>query len=99
MIRGVRELHTKLPIMEEKGYVVLKDYDGPEIPEHEFRSLEFMDWKSGGDTNFAPIASAFGEMECGGLWARGKADDDGISNVHRNGHRVLRRHLRHICEH
>ena len=57
-------MHYKLPILEEKGFVVLKDYDGPEIPEHEFKSLEFMDWKSGGDTNFAPIATADGPM----LW-------------------------------
>jgi len=71
-------VHYKLPILEEKGYVVLKDYDGPEIPEQEFRSLEFMDWKSGGDTNFAPIASAKGEMECGGFWTHGKPDKDGI---------------------
>lgn len=71
-------MHNKLPILEEKGYVVLKDYDGPPIPESEFRNLEFMDWKSGGDTTFAPIASALGEMECGGFWDHGKADKDGI---------------------
>ena len=70
--------HKKLPILEEKGFVVLKDYDGPEIPEKEFRSLEFMDWKSGGDTNFAPIASAKGEMECHGFWEHGKPDKDGM---------------------
>ncbi|MDP9325621.1 MAG: hypothetical protein M3O87_03690 [Candidatus Dormibacteraeota bacterium] len=71
-------MHKKLPVLEEKGFVVLKDYDGPEIPESEFRSLEFIDWKSGGDTNFAPIASAFGEMECHGFWDHGKADKDGM---------------------
>jgi hypothetical protein len=37
-----------------------------------------MDWKSGGDTNFAPIASAKGEMECAGFWDHGKPDKDGI---------------------
>ena len=51
-------MHQELSILKDKGYVVLKDYDGPAIPESEFRSLEFLDWKSGGDTNFAPIASA-----------------------------------------
>lgn len=70
-------MHKKLDILEEKGYVVLKDYDGPPIPEEEFRSLEYMEWKSGGDTNFAPIASAFGEMECAGFWDHGKPDKDG----------------------
>ncbi|MBJ7597657.1 MAG: hypothetical protein DLM67_21885 [Candidatus Nephthysia bennettiae] len=77
-------MHYKLPILEEKGFVVLKDYDGPEIPEQEFKSLEFMDWKSGGDTNFAPIASAKGEMECGGFWTHGKPDKDGIWTDNKN---------------
>ena len=40
--------------------------------------MEYVDWKSGGDTNFAPIASAFGEMECAGFWDHGKPDKDGI---------------------
>jgi hypothetical protein len=37
-----------------------------------------MDWTSGGDTNFAPIASALGAMECAGFWDHGKPDKDGI---------------------
>jgi hypothetical protein len=71
-------MHYKLPILEETGYIVLKEYDGPRISEKEYRSLEFMDWKSGGDTNFAPIASAQGEMGCGGFWEHGKPDKDGV---------------------
>ena len=71
-------MHYELAQLKEHGYAVLKDYDGPPIPEKEFRSLEFIDWKSGGDTNFAPIASALGEMECGGFWSHGKPDKDGI---------------------
>ena len=77
-------MHYKLPMMEEKGFVVLKDYDGPPIPEQEFRSLDFIDWKSGGDTNFAPIASALGEMECGGFWDHGKPDKDGVWTSNRS---------------
>jgi hypothetical protein len=30
-----------------------------------------MDWKSGGDTNFAPIATADGELDCRGFWNKG----------------------------
>jgi hypothetical protein len=71
-------MHPKLPVMEEKGFVVLRDYDGPAIPDSEFLGLDYMDWKSGGDTNFAPIASALGEMECAGFWDHGKPDKDGI---------------------
>ena len=89
-------MHYKLPIMEEKGYVVLKDYDGPAIPEQEFRSLNFMDWKSGGDTNFAPIASALGEMECGGFWAHGKPDKDGVWTKNREISPTLVRYVENI---
>jgi hypothetical protein len=69
--------HPKLPALEEKGFVVLKNYGKPVAPE-EYQSLEYVDWKSGGDTNFAPIASAFGDMECAGFWDHGKPDKDGI---------------------
>ncbi len=71
-------MHVKLDLLKEKGFVVLNDYNGPAIPKEEWEALEYMDWKSGGDTNFAPIASAFGEMECRGFWDHGKADKDGI---------------------
>ena len=69
--------HTKLSILEDKGFVVLKQYDNVVLPE-EWENMEYVDWKSGGDTNFAPIASAFGEMECAGFWDHGKPDKDGI---------------------
>ncbi len=71
-------MHVKLDLLKEKGYVVLKDDDGPAIPKEEWMELEYMDWKSGGDTNFAPIASAYGEMECHGFWDHGKPDKDGM---------------------
>ena len=69
--------YHKLPILEEKGFVVLKKFDKP-VPDSEFRHMEYVDWKSGGDTNFAPIASAFGDMECAGFWDHGKPDKDGV---------------------
>jgi len=71
-------MHLKLEALSEKGYVILRDYEGPPVPKEEWMGLEYMDWKSGGDTNFAPIASAFGEMECAGFWDHGKPDKDGI---------------------
>ena len=55
-------MHNKLDIMAEKGYVVLGDFKGPRISPDEWESLEYMDWQSGGDTNFAPLAAATGEM-------------------------------------
>lgn len=69
--------YRKLSILEEKGFVVLGNY-GKLIPPEEYVGMEYVDWKSGGDTNFAPIASAFGQMECAGFWDHGKADKDGI---------------------
>ncbi len=71
-------MHVKLDALAEKGFAVLRNYEGPQVPPEEWMQLEYMDWKSGGDTNFAPIASALGEMECAGFWDHGKPDKDGI---------------------
>jgi hypothetical protein len=40
------------------------------VPPAEWESLEYMDWKSGGDTNFAPIATMDGELDCRGFWSK-----------------------------
>lgn len=69
--------HRRLPILDETGFVQLRDYEGVLNPA-EWESMEYVDWKSGGDTNFAPIASARGDMECAGFWDHGKSDKDGI---------------------
>lgn len=76
--------HYKLPILEKDGFVILKPYE-KNIDPSEWESLEYMDWKSGGDTNFAPIASALGDLECAGFWDHGKPDKDGVwtSNAER----------------
>jgi hypothetical protein len=71
-------MHRKLDCLAAKGYVVLRDRPGKPIARAEWESLEYMDWKSGGDTNFAPLASATGEMDCRGFWDYGKPDCDGI---------------------
>ena len=70
--------YRKLDSLADKGFVILRDYVGPPIPAEEWERLEYVDWKSGGDTNFAPLASALGEMECAGFWDHGKPDKDGI---------------------
>ena len=71
--------HYKLPMLEETGYAVLDSYGEPVDPQ-EWMSLEYVDWKSGGDTRFAPLASAYGEIECNGFWHFDppKADKDGV---------------------
>jgi hypothetical protein len=70
--------HPKLDALADKGFVILRDRQGPAIPPAEWERLEYVDWKSGGDTNFAPLASALGQMECHGFWDHGKPDKDGI---------------------
>ena len=64
-------------MLAETGVVILKDADF-DVPESEYLALEYMDWKSGGDTNFAPIATADGELDCRGFWDKGKTDKDAV---------------------
>lgn len=89
-------MHRKLAVLEDKGFVVLRDYSGPPIPESEWMGLEYMNWKSGGDTNFAPIASAEGEMECAGFWDHGKPDKDGLWTKNREICPTLVRYVEEI---
>src|SRR3984885_4837174 len=76
-------MHRKLGVLGEKGFVILRDRQGPPLDPAEWESLEYMDWKSGGDTNFAPLTSATGEMDCRGFWEHGKPGEDGIRRRNR----------------
>ena len=67
--------HPRLDALKEQGFVRLVDLADP-IPESEYLALEYMDWKSGGDTNFAPIATADGELDCQGFWKPGEERPD-----------------------
>ncbi len=69
--------HPRLDVLAETGVVLLSDID-PDVTPEQYESLEYMDWKSGGDTNFAPIASADGELDCRGFWDKGKTDKDAL---------------------
>jgi hypothetical protein len=69
--------HRRVPQLAESGFVALRDVDF-EVPVAQYEALEYMDWKSGGDTNFAPIASADGELDCRGFWDKGKTDKDAL---------------------
>ena len=60
--------HHRLAVLADSGFVALRDLPF-EVPEHEWTSLEYMDWKSGGDTNFAPVATMDGELDCRGFWS------------------------------
>src|SRR5262249_33556528 len=58
------------------GFVVLRPHLGW-LPPEEWEGLTYLDWKSGGDTNFAVLASANGEDDPRGFWERGMPDKDG----------------------
>ena len=59
--------HYRLPLLEETGYAVLDPHGGA-IDPAEWLALEYVDWKSSGDTRFAPLASARGDVECNAFW-------------------------------
>jgi len=71
--------YIKLPVFEESGYVILDSYNQAQDPT-EWLDIEYVDWKSSGDTRFAPLASAYGDMECNGFWNHtpAKTDKDGV---------------------
>ena len=71
--------YVTLPVFEESGYVVLDPYDQSRDPQ-EWLDIEFVDWKSSGETRFAPLASAYGDLECNGFWHHNppKTDKDGV---------------------
>lgn len=71
--------YIELPMFAETGYVVVDSYDQSADP-REWENLVYVDWKSSGDTRFAPLASAYGEMECNGFWHHDppKTDKDGV---------------------
>ncbi|TAK71177.1 MAG: hypothetical protein EPO13_01440 [Actinomycetota bacterium] len=71
--------YTTLPILDATGYAVLDRYDQAADPA-EWLDLEFVDWKSSGDTRFSPLASAYGDLECDGFWNHTppKTDKDGV---------------------
>ncbi len=69
--------HRRMSVLDETGFVDLSPMP-VDVPSIEWESLEYMDWKSGGDTNFAPLASADGELDCRGFWDKGKTDKDAL---------------------
>ena len=84
--------HRRLGALAERGWIQLTDAD-VDVPATEWQSLEYMDWKSGGDTNFAPLASADGELDCRGFWDKGKTDKDALWTSNADVAPTLRRYV------
>jgi hypothetical protein len=89
-------MHRKLKILKNAGHAVLRDYDGPAIPATEWENLQYLDWKSGGDTNFAPLASATGTLDCHGFWDHGRPDKGGAWTANREIAPSLARYVESI---
>jgi hypothetical protein len=89
-------MHQKLRVLEKAGYAVLRDYDGPPVPATEWENLQYIHWKSGGDTNFAPLASATGALDCRGFWDHGKPDKGGVWTANREIAPSLARYVANI---
>lgn len=87
--------HYRMPALAETGFVPLAPAEF-EVPSSEWESLEYMDWKSGGDTNFAPLASADGQLDCRGFWDKGKADKDAIWTSNADRAPTLKRYVESI---
>jgi hypothetical protein len=71
--------YIKSAALEETGYVVLDRYN-QELDPKEWLDIEYVDWKSSGETQFAPLASAKGEIEVNGFWNHKppRTDKDGV---------------------
>jgi len=84
--------HYRLPALEENGFAILTPMPVV-VPNVEWECLEYMDWKSGGDTNFAPLASADGELDCRGFWDKGKTDKDALWTSNADKAPTLRKYV------
>jgi hypothetical protein len=71
--------YIKSAAIDEKGFVILDRYNQEADPK-EWLDIEYVDWKSSGVTQFAPLASAKGEIEVNGFWNHEppRTDKDGV---------------------
>jgi hypothetical protein len=87
--------HYRMPVLDVDGVVELRPMP-VEVPSSEWHSVEYMDWKSGGDTNFAPLASADGELDCRGFWDKGKTDKDALWTSNADFAPILREYVESV---
>ena len=71
--------YVRLPTLDDSGYAVLDRYHQSRHPQ-EWLDVDYVRWRSSGATRFAPLASAYGELECDGFWNHipPKPDKDGV---------------------
>lgn len=68
--------HEQMASLVEHGFAVLAPALDA-VPEVELDALTYLPWRSGGDTTFAPLTSATGELDCEPFWTRDRPDTDG----------------------
>lgn len=78
----IESKHYRMPLLQN-GYLSLNPIDTKLILTSEWEDLEYIDFKSGGDTKFAPITSGDGGLNCNTFLVDGRADKNGTftSNV------------------
>ncbi|WP_213450438.1 hypothetical protein [Rhizomonospora bruguierae] len=86
---AVQPQHSMLPGLVDTGFITLRPY-GQALDPAQWEGLTYLDWKSGGDTNFAVLASANGEDDPRGFWEHGLPDKDGVWTVNAQTAPVLR---------
>jgi hypothetical protein len=71
--------YVRSAALEGRGFVILDPHDQAADP-LEWLDLEYVDWKSSGDTRFAPLASATGDIDANGFWNHQppRTDKDGV---------------------
>lgn len=71
--------YVKSAALDDRGFVILDRYDQAADPQ-EWRDLHYVDWKSAGDTRFAPLTSADGSLDTDGFWNHEppRTDKDGV---------------------
>jgi hypothetical protein len=71
--------HYRMPkLVAAGGYLLLKKYEGPEVPREEYEDLTYTTYASDAATTMAPITSANGNLELKGFEAYGRPDIDGV---------------------
>jgi hypothetical protein len=70
-------MHCKLDRLTTTGYTLLRDYAGPPIAPAEWQALIYLGASGDGEVNFAPLASATGELDGRDFWQHGRPDKGG----------------------
>jgi hypothetical protein len=89
-------MHRKLDLLAPTGYCVLRDYDGPAIPPSDWLAPAYLGARGEREVNFAPLATATGELDGRDFWAHGRPDKQGQWTANRAVAPALARYVAEI---